>query len=146
MSNVAEITAPEDFSPEKFGAIVQHVATEAKRPLDLQHFFDTWQTWMWTGLARAWVAPGCVLGALITDDLFSGLKRASVAFWFSLPEVRHTGVTRAVFEAFEQDVRAAGCVDIQTAAHEALTPDQRGAGYLKHGFFRSETIYTKELT
>lgn len=146
MSTVAEITTPEDFSPEKFGAIIQHVAAEAKRPLDLAHFFSTWQTWMQTGLARVWSTEGCVLGALITDDLFSGLRRASVAFWFSLPEVRHTGVTRAVFETFERDARAAGCVDIQAAAHEALTPDQRGAGYLKHGFFKSETIYTKELT
>lgn len=143
--NVSEITA-ENFSVERFGAIIQHVwAVEAKRPLDLPHFFATWQTWMRTGLARTWAGPDCVLGALITDDLFSGLKRASVAFWFSLPEVRHTGATWEVFEAFEAAAREAGCVDIQAAAHEALSPAKRGVGYLKNGFSRSEIIYTKEL-
>lgn len=100
---------------------------------------------MFCDLARTWAAPGCVLGALFTEDLFSGQKRASVAFWFSLPEVRRTRTTREVFEAFERAARAAGCVDIQSAAHEALAPIDRGVGYLKHGFFRSETIYTKEL-
>lgn len=144
MINVSEITA-EDFSVEKLGSIFQHVAAEAKRPLDLTHFFDTWKAWMKMELARTWAAPGCVLGALFTEDLFSGQKRAAVAFWFSLPEVRHTATTREVFKAFEQAAKAAGCVDIQAAAHEALTPIERGAGYLKHGFFRSEVIYTKGL-
>lgn len=144
MTNVTEIRA-EDFSVANYGVLFQHVADEAHRPIDLLHFFTTWNTWMWTGIARTWGAPGCVLGALITDDLFSGLKRASVAFWFSLPEVRHTETTREVFTAFEKAAREAGCVDLQAAAHEALTPIERGVGYLKHGFFRSETIYTKEL-
>lgn len=142
MSRVSEITS-EDFSVESLGSIFQHVADEARRPIDLTHFFTTWKAWMKMELARTWSAEGCVLGALFTEDLFSGQKRAAVAFWFSLPEVRHGDITREVFGAFERAAREAGCVDIQAAAHEALYPSNRRTGYLKNGFSRSETIYTK---
>ena len=136
----------QDFTEDRFGAIVSAVAGESGRPFNPSHFFRVWQAWMAAGIARAWAAEGCVLGAIVAPDTFSGLLRASVLFWFSLPEVRGTAVTGRVFKVFEDAVREAGCVDIQTAAHEALMPEHREAGYRKHGFRKSETIFVKELT
>lgn len=95
------------------------------------------------GLAQAWAAPGCVLGALITLDLFGARKRAQVVFWASLPEVRGTGITKAVWQAFEAAARAAGCVDIM--ASDYLAFNSREAGYLRNGFSKTEVVFTKAL-
>lgn len=143
--HVAELKS-QDFTTERFGHLVESVVWEAGRTVNLRHFFENWQLWMDFGIARTWAAEGCILGALIAPDVFSGVKRASVIFWFSLPSVRKSAVTGRVFKVFEDAVREAGCVDIQSAAHAALDPLGREAGYLRHGFVKSETVYTKELT
>lgn len=144
MKDPSEIKAA-DFSVANFGAFFQHVLKEAGVPLNSEHFFATWSTWMWTGLARTWAAPGCVLGALITDDLFGGRPRAQVVFWASLPEVRKTGVTKAVWQAFEAAAKAAGCKDILASDYLAFGSNSREAGYYLHGFKKTETVFTKEL-
>lgn len=143
MSNVVEITS-EDFSFERFGALFQQLSKESGIPLNPEHFFATWTTWMWTGLARAWAAPGCVLGALLTGDLFGGRPRAQVVFWVAAPEVRKTPVTKQVWQIFEAAARAAGCVDIMASDYLDFRSG-REARYLEHGFRKTETVFTKVL-
>ena len=136
----------EDFTEDRFGPIFSSIQGETGKPYDPEHFFDGWRGWMALGIARTWAAEGCILGAIFAPDIFSGLKRANVLFWFSLVAARGTPITGLLFKAFEDAARAAGCVDIQTAAHEALSPELRKTGYRKHGFKESETIFVKELT
>lgn len=125
--------------------IFRHVSAESGIQFDFQHLFSTWKAWMGMGLARAWAVPGAVLGALFTQDLFSKKSRASVMFWFSLPAARGTGSTKQLFQTFEKAARLAGCVEIQSAAHESVRPFSREVGYLKHGFRKTETVFTKVL-
>lgn len=144
MTAVAEITK-EEFTAERFLPIFEQISAESGIRFDMQHLFDTWKTWLWLGLARTWAADGCILGAIFHQDLFSQKLRASVVFWFSLPAVRGTSITRDVFRTFEQAAKAAGCVEIQSAAHESITPQAREAVYLKNGFSKTETVFTKVL-
>lgn len=135
-----------DFTAEKWGNLFQRViAGEAGLPLDEEHFFSTWRRWMEIGLAQAWAAPGCILGALITYDLFGARKRAQVVFWASLPEVRKTPTTKAVWQAFEAAATAAGCADIMASDYLAFGVNSREAGYLANGFRKTEIAFTKPL-
>lgn len=135
---------PEDFT-ERLSPIFVHIAKESGLPFDVPHIVARWREWMKMGFARTWEIPGAVLGALFTHDLFTNRLRAMVVFWFSLPEVRHSAATGSLFKAFEAAARTAGCVDIQSAAHQLVDPLRREHGYLKHGFQLTETVFTKTL-
>lgn len=100
---------------------------------------------MESGLARTWETGGCVLGALFVNDLFTNDFRAFVVFWFADPAVRGTALPGRLFRLFEAAARDAGCVDIQSAAHQSFQPVSRKLGYLKHGFHMSETVFCKTL-
>lgn len=144
MTTAAEIKA-DDFTVENWGVLFQQVSKESGIPLDAEHFFRTWRRWMEIGLAQAWAAPGCVLGALITRDLFGARKRAQVVFWASLPEVRKTGITKAVWHAFEAEARAVGCEDILASDLLSFGSNSREAGYYLNGFNKTEAVFTKAL-
>src|SRR5688572_14723631 len=115
---------PKELLPEEFNdrllPIFQSVLREGGLRFNPESFFKKWQDYMTWKIARTWEADGCVLGAMFTKDLFGDQLRAQVVFWFSLPRVRGLGGTREVFRTFEKAAKAAGCVDIQSAAHEAL--------------------------
>lgn len=145
MEKPIELT-PGQFKPALLEALVGGVVAEAGRKFDSAHFFKTWRHWMEIGVARTWYAPGCVLGAVFSDDVFSAKAHAQVVFWFCAPEHRGTGVSKAVFLAFEKAAKIEGYDDIQAAAHGAINPLKRESGYLRHGFVQTEVIFTKELT
>lgn len=143
------MTPPKELKPEEFtdrlSPIFVHIAKESGLPFDVPGIIARWREWMTMGFARTWEVPGAVLGALFTHDIFTNRLRAAVVFWFSLPSARGTGVTKAVFKAFEEAARKAGCVDVQSAAHESLAPMRRQGGYFKNGFRKTESIFTKTL-
>lgn len=143
--SVTELTHQE-FTAERFEPFFRQAVAEGGLVLDANHFFRTWQLWMEMGLARVWANEGCLLGAIFTNDVFTEKLRAQVVYWFSKPEVRKSSVTAEVFRAFEASAREAGCADIQAASYEALDPIRRTAGHLKHGFRKTEIIFTKDLT
>lgn len=143
--NVIELTA-EEFTAERFKPLFEEIFREAGRPFDASYFFPTWQQAMRLGLANVWAVDySAALGAYFVRDMFSGLIRASVPFWFASFEVRHTGAAGKVMRAFQERAKAAGAVDIQAAAHEKLHPGRRARGHEQHGFLKSETIYVKAL-
>jgi hypothetical protein len=143
--SVAELTH-EQFTSERFEPLVEQALNEAGICLNAAHFFHNWKLWMELGFARAWGDENCLIGVIVTPDVFSGELRAQVVFWFSRPEVRHGSVTGAVFRTAEHALWQAGCRDIQAASHEKLTPALREAGHLKNGFRKTETIFTKDLS
>lgn len=124
-----------------------HMEKEAGQPgrYSPTHFYPVWQNMMRQGIARAWEAPGCVLGAIFFADVFSGVTHGCVHFWWSLPEVRGTGLPIRVFKQFEHAARAAGCKQVFSAAYETLNPSNLQAVYPRLGYKQHEVIFTKEL-
>jgi hypothetical protein len=145
MSDAIELTADE-FTAERFKPLFEEIFQEGDLPFDATYFFPSWQCAMRAGLARVWtVDHSSALGAYFVRDMFSGLVRATVPFWFAMREVRNTGAAGKVMRAFEAAARAAGAVDIQTAAHDKFYPSRRAYSHRQHGYQQTETIYTKTL-
>lgn len=143
--NAIELKA-EEFTAERFKPLFDEIFLEAKRPFDADYFFPTWQSAMGLGLARVWAVDySAALGAYIVRDIFSGLGRASVPFWFAMREVRHTGAAGKVMRAFLDGAKEVGAIDASVAAHQNLNPSRRAYFHEQHGFVKSETIYTKTL-
>lgn len=141
-----EIT-PEEFTDERFGTIFRQMGTESGHPerYKPQHFIPTWQSWIKLGFARTWEVPKAVLGAVYTDDLFSGQKRASVMFWASLPEIRNTGLAIKLLNQFESESKKAECSILAAAAHAWLHPNRLVSVYKARGYEITEFIFSKEV-
>lgn len=143
--------AVKELTPNEFDMhldpIVRHIETEAGQPgrYNPKHFYPVWQNLMKLGSARTWEAPGCVLGAIFFADVFSGDLYAAVHFWWSLPEVRGSGLPIRLFKRFELEARAAACKRISVASYEALHPDNLNAVYPRLGYRLHETVFSKEL-
>lgn len=143
--NAIELTA-EEFTAERFKPLFEEIFLEGNRPFNSDHFFPTWQQAMGLGLAKVWAVDySAVLGGFFILDIFSGLLRASVPFWFASREVRHTGAAGKLMRVFQDHARALSAVDVQAAAHQNWNPSRRAYGHEQHGFVKTETIYTKTL-
>lgn len=137
---------PHEFT-ERLEPIFRHCEKEAGRTDgNPAHLFPQWRKWMELGLARAYESEGCILGLLISPDIFSGNIRAFVNFWFALPSARGTGRPIGLLDFAEAEARRYGCVKISSAAYSALTPERTGNRYKKRGYYVSEIIWTKDLT
>lgn len=127
--------------------IFNHISAEAgqKWRYNPDYMYQAWQSLMLQGIARTWHAPGCVLGALFYPDIFSGALFGAVHFWWSLPEVRGTGVPIRVFKAFEAAAKEARCKTIFSCVHEDTAPHMLERVYPRLGYRLREMTYAKEL-
>lgn len=136
----------DQFTAARYAPLFIEITREGGKAFNCDHFFSTWKQAMDLGLARVWaISDTAALGAFFTKDLFSGELRTSISFWFAALEVRHTGVSGKLMEAFENAAKEAGAVDIQAAAHEKWAPVRRAHQHEQHGFRKSETIFCKTL-
>lgn len=141
---ISELT-PSEFN-ESLLPIFEAVHSEVRdSKFSPEHFFPTWQAFMRADIARTWFAPGVVLGATFTPCVFSRDVQAHVVFWFSLPEVRGTGIAGKVFEAFEAAAISSGAKAIYGAAYRGLNYEKRVAGYEKCGFEQIESTFRKRI-
>lgn len=138
---------PENFTADRLAVIFEKIHAEVNYPgpANIKYFFERWRHLMSLGIGRTWEAPGAVLGALFTPDIFTGEPQGLVVFWFALKEVRGTGVARELFEAFEATAKQSGCRMVCSAAHESIKPEARQKFYLANGFAKVETVYRKVL-
>ena len=139
---------PSEFTPESLEHIFRHIETEAGFPVgrgNSAYFFKNWQSLMQSGIARTWVDSDCVLGAIFYPDVFNGEKRASVQFFFSLPEARGSGRPVALLTAYEFAARKAGCKHSAIASFETLNPTRAEKLYQRMGYALTESIFSKAL-
>lgn len=125
---------------------------EAKYPMPFNpaHFFPWWRNVLKLGLGKFFVVeedsiPVGVMGALFSEDVFSGVKQGMENFWFVSKKSRNSGrAGLRMFKAFEEECDARDCkvrlmihLDEEGMRGEALTSLYERKGYAPaESFFR----------
>lgn len=136
---------PEEFTAEQFAPIFKSIAAEIGKPerFKEEYFFPNWHNLMRTNISETYAVPGAVLGSLFYPDVFNGELRASIMFWFSLPEARGTGRPIKLLDKFEARASERGAKMKSGAAFGALVPGRLRRIFEKRGYFLSEEIFSK---
>ena len=143
MDSVRELTADE-FN-ERLMPIFRDVEPHLRYPgghFNPDFFFPHWRRLMQLGVARSWEqgSGDAVLGAVFTENTFTGKKIGLVHFWF-----KRDGAPNAepLMEIAEKAAREIGCI----LFHSSESRDSRPMGkkYLRLGFEPSEVVYRKVL-
>jgi GNAT superfamily N-acetyltransferase len=120
--------------------IFDYVSQEVNKPYKADWFFPYWSQLMDAGIAKAWETEGAVLGAVFYKDVYTGNEKASVMFFFALPEARGTGRPVKLLDTFEV---FAGDRKKSIAAHMASHPERVRKLYSKRGYQLDEEIWSK---
>lgn len=137
---VKDLTSNEFLGDTDLTLIFNHIASEVKKPYNPEWFRPYWAKLMDTGIAKTWHTLGAVLGALFYRDVYTGNEKASVMFFFSLPETRGTGRPILLLDEFE---KFAGDREKAIAAHMDSNPDHVRKLYKKRGYRLTEEIWVK---
>ena len=90
------------------------------------------------------VIQGGIAG-LATPDPHNGMFIASELFWFVMPEARGGLGAGRLYKAFETWAIEQCCSEIQMVHLEKFTPERLEGFYVKQGYEKIETRYSKVL-
>lgn len=142
MTEVRELT-PEEFT-DRLEPIFRDVESRVTCPswsFEPGYFFPNWRQLMKLKVARTWEMPGnAVLGAIFSNDTFTGTSNAYVHFWF-----KRTGAPSAqpLLDVAESAARAAGCKFLHSATFAGSNSLERK--YCRQRFEKTETVFRKAL-
>lgn len=125
--------------------VFEHAVTEIrdeKMQLKWPYFIREWTKWVTLGFARTWECSGAVAGALFTQDLFSGNRRALLMFWLSTPSARRIGAPLRVLAAFENAAIAFGAKPA-ASFNRSVSPERLMKVYRRRGYETAEVIFSK---
>lgn len=141
--------SPRELLPNELEAallpIFDHAVSEIrdeKMQLKWPYFIREWTKWVTMGFARTWECSGAVAGALFTQDLFSGNRRALLMFWLSTPSARRVGAPLRVLKSFENAAIAFGAKPA-ASFNRSVSPERLMKVYRKCGYETAEVILSK---
>ena len=131
-------------------AIVKRFSDAVGRRFGSEHFIKFWSVILENDLGAVFLLEqeGAIQGAiggLAIPDPYHGGMVASEAFWFVLPEYRGGLGGGRLYKAFEVWAVERCCEELQMVHLEALTPERLEEFYLRRGYEKIETRYSKQL-
>lgn len=118
---------------------------------DLPGFLRNWEILIESGMGFIFVLRSEIgevqgyLAAVIVADPFNGEKVCAENFWYVRKHARGSIGGMRLFQAFEEEAKAAGCKRCLMVHLENLTPEKLAKLYERRGYRLIERTYEKNL-